>query len=204
MPRTIVCGVDTSDASKAVAGTARRLADGLDARLVLLHVSDGPPEEAEELIASLGVEADDVRVVEGSPAERLLAAVDEDGAELLVVGSRGRGSLRSAGLPSTTRTSSASTPRLAISSSASSGGPSETCSSTRRASRPSASRRAVPATALEASDVSTPQTIVRGIGILPVGWARSSRRSRKSYAARFSVEATAPDRGGSSAPSRPE
>src|SRR6185436_7879673 len=59
--------------------------------------------EAEELIASLGVEADDVRVVEGSPAERLLAAVDEDGAELLVVGSRGRGSLRSAVFGSVSR-----------------------------------------------------------------------------------------------------
>jgi nucleotide-binding universal stress UspA family protein len=95
MPRTIVCGVDTSDAAPVVAGVARWLAQGLDAQLVVLHVSEdgnGPLE---------GVE--DVRVVEGSPAERLLEAVERDGAELLVVGTRGRGSLRSAVFGSVSR-----------------------------------------------------------------------------------------------------
>ena len=81
MPRTIVCGVDTSEAAPVVAGAARRLADGLDADLIVLHVT----EEGEAPLE--GVE--DVRVVEGSPAERLLEAVQLDDAELLVVGSRG-------------------------------------------------------------------------------------------------------------------
>jgi nucleotide-binding universal stress UspA family protein len=100
MPRTIVCGVDTSEGANAVAGTARRLADALDARLLLLHVSEEPQAEGEELLASirtgLGLADEDVRLVEGSPADRLLEAVVQDGAELLVVGSRGRGSIRSA------------------------------------------------------------------------------------------------------------
>jgi nucleotide-binding universal stress UspA family protein len=100
MPRTIVCGVDTSEAASAVAATARRLADALDARLLLLHVSEEPPQEGQELLAGLRAGLDladeDVRLVEGDPVERLLDAVVQDGAELLVVGSRGRGSIRSA------------------------------------------------------------------------------------------------------------
>jgi nucleotide-binding universal stress UspA family protein len=99
MPRTIVCGIDTSEAASAVGATARRLADALDARLLLLHVSEEPPEEGEELLArvrtGLGLADEDVRLVDGDPAERLLGVVVEDGAELLVVGSRGRGSIRS-------------------------------------------------------------------------------------------------------------
>src|SRR5262245_41359949 len=101
MPRTIVCGVDSSEAASAVAGTARWLADGLGARLTLLHVTEEPPAETEQLLTAIraGVRLDaddDVRQVEGDPADRLLDSVVQDGAELLVVGSRGRGSIRSA------------------------------------------------------------------------------------------------------------
>ena len=39
MPRTIVCGVDDSEAAVAVADTARWLANGLQSRLVLVHVA---------------------------------------------------------------------------------------------------------------------------------------------------------------------
>jgi nucleotide-binding universal stress UspA family protein len=107
MPSTIVCGVDASEAADVVVVTAGWLANGLDARLVVLHVSEEPRPEDEELLASirdaLGAAAGDVRLVEGSPAERLLEAVEQDGAELLVVGSRGRGSMRSAVFGSVSR-----------------------------------------------------------------------------------------------------
>jgi nucleotide-binding universal stress UspA family protein len=92
--------VDGSDAAPAVADTADWLAHGLNAQLLLLHVTEQPRAEDEEFLASirdrLGVPADQVRQVEGAPADRLLAAVEQEGAELLVVGSRGRGSIRSA------------------------------------------------------------------------------------------------------------
>ena len=40
MPRTIVCGVDQSDAAEAVGDTARGLANRLKARLGLVHVAE--------------------------------------------------------------------------------------------------------------------------------------------------------------------
>jgi nucleotide-binding universal stress UspA family protein len=79
MPSTIVCGVDESDAARAVEDAAGWLARGLSARLEIL------------------------RVAEGDPADRLLDAVEQEGAELLVVGSRGRGSVSSAVFGSTSR-----------------------------------------------------------------------------------------------------
>jgi nucleotide-binding universal stress UspA family protein len=42
MPRTIVCGVDQSDAAEAVANTARWFSNRLKARLVLVHVAEEP------------------------------------------------------------------------------------------------------------------------------------------------------------------
>jgi nucleotide-binding universal stress UspA family protein len=97
---TIVCGLDLSDAAPAVAETADWLARGLEAKLVLLHATEEPHAGDQDLFAAirerLGVPADQARKVEGAPADRLLEAVDEDGADLLVVGSRGRGSIRSA------------------------------------------------------------------------------------------------------------
>jgi nucleotide-binding universal stress UspA family protein len=108
MAETIVCGLDTSDAADPVADTARWLANRLQARLVLVHVVEEPMAEAEELVTSfrvrLGLGArDDVRLLEGSPQDRLREAVDEDGADLLVVGSRGRGALQSAVFGSVSR-----------------------------------------------------------------------------------------------------
>ena len=100
MPSTIVCGVDGSDAARAVADTADWLARGLDAQLVVLHVTEDSRREGEELLASiratLTVAGSEVREVDGDPVDRLLAAVDQEGVEQLVVGSRGRGSIRSA------------------------------------------------------------------------------------------------------------
>ena len=72
MPRTIVCGVDQSDAAEAVANSARWLANRLKARLVLVHVAEEPAREAEAVLASVRVQLgfgsrDDVRLVDGSP-----------------------------------------------------------------------------------------------------------------------------------------
>jgi nucleotide-binding universal stress UspA family protein len=53
---------------------------------------------------------DDVRSVEGVPATRLLESVEETGAELLVVGSRGRGSIQSTVLGSVSRTLATTAP----------------------------------------------------------------------------------------------
>jgi nucleotide-binding universal stress UspA family protein len=96
--------VDTSGAADVVAGTAQWLARGLGAPVLLLHVSEEPASEGEELLASLrdglSLAADDVRQVDGDPSDRLLEAIEQDHAELLVVGSRGRGSIRSAVLGS--------------------------------------------------------------------------------------------------------
>ena len=81
MVETIVCGIDASEAADPVAGAARWLADGLGARLVLVHVVEEPAAEAEELVASVRARVRvtddaDVRLVEGSPAERLLEAAE--------------------------------------------------------------------------------------------------------------------------------
>ena len=109
MPGTIVCGVDSSDAAEAVAETARWLANGLKSHLVLVHATEEPAAKADEVLTSVRVRLslggrDDVRLAEGAPAARLMDCVDEEGAELLVVGSRGRGSIRSAVLGSVSRT----------------------------------------------------------------------------------------------------
>jgi nucleotide-binding universal stress UspA family protein len=105
--------VDDSEAAEAVADTARWLAHSLGARLVLLHVAEGSERTPEEEVSAVRVrlgrgERDEVHFLEGAAATRLMELADEDGAELLVVGSRGRGSIRSAMLGSVSRTLAAS------------------------------------------------------------------------------------------------
>ena len=128
MQSSIVCGVDGSRDSKAVVAVAAELAKELDARLVLAHVTDhalayavvGPlatmprpaprvtieavNEAAEQLLADLAeaVELDNVeqRVVSGNAAERLAELAEEEAADLIVVGSRGRGAFKAAFLGS--------------------------------------------------------------------------------------------------------
>ena len=122
----IVCGVDGSPESQAALAYATELADQLGARLVLAHVVEPIPApfaavgpstdpvpssfaamseregEGERLLDDVaeatGVDHAEHLVVTGIPAERLADLADDEGAQLIVVGSRGRGPLRSARL----------------------------------------------------------------------------------------------------------
>ena len=104
---TIVCGVATAD-SQTVLDTAAWLADKHRANLIVVHAFDEPVIDAEEVMDAIRAgtsSARDVetRLVEGSPAERLLEVAREEDADLLVVGSRGRGALAGGLLGSVTR-----------------------------------------------------------------------------------------------------
>jgi len=122
--RPIVCSVDDSVGARAALRVASELADMLDARLVLVHVA--PPTEApgvsaapagqerlreaeyadaRALLESMAKEAglDDgieLRTATGSASERTVEISREEDAALVVLGSRGRGDLKSAVLGS--------------------------------------------------------------------------------------------------------
>jgi nucleotide-binding universal stress UspA family protein len=102
MTELIICGVDGSEATRRVVDTGRWLADGLDARLVVIRATLGEVESeaAEEVREAAGEAPGDLRIVKGEPAQVLLEAAREEDAALVVVGSRGRGALRSAFLGS--------------------------------------------------------------------------------------------------------
>lgn len=130
MSASIVCGVDGSADSQDALRVAARLADRLERRLVVAHVGEpayGPyaaaapfggmavryavmeevqtHEEAaerllEEVVAAAGLVDAERRVGVGVPAERLADIADEEDAELIVVGSRGRGAFKAAFLGS--------------------------------------------------------------------------------------------------------
>jgi nucleotide-binding universal stress UspA family protein len=130
MSGSIVCGVDGSADSLAALELAARLASRLGIRLVVAHVAEPAAvpyaaaapfggtagheavmEEVElreqegerlleQVIAETGLVAAERRAAVGVPAERLADLADEEDAELLVVGSRGRGAFKSAFLGS--------------------------------------------------------------------------------------------------------
>lgn len=89
----ILCAIDQSDAARRIFDTAQRFADVWDASLVVVHAVSDSDRDSTGLVASLrDLLADghpDVRLVEGSPARAVLEEADREGAELLVVGSRG-------------------------------------------------------------------------------------------------------------------
>ena len=127
---TIVCGIDGSADSQAALAFAKQLSSRLGARLVLAHVeelahtsyaaaaafgrSSGPiavkedvdaqTKAAERLLEQVAMDAGvaeaDRRVAVGLPSERLAELADEEDAELIVVGSRGRGAFKAAFLGS--------------------------------------------------------------------------------------------------------
>ena len=121
MVPTIVCGVDGSRNATIALGAAARLADQLHARLVVAHVVQAGAVDAmrsaalgrnveaelaagERLLDGVfdgeeGLEAER-QVVLGFPADQLADLADAEDAELIVVGSRGRGALRAAFLGS--------------------------------------------------------------------------------------------------------
>ena len=130
MSTTILCGVDDSPDSQAALGIAASLADRLRLKLVVAHVAEpdhipyaaaapfgqlagsaavveevgakmGSAERVlEEVLHSAGLADAERRAEVGVPAERLAELADEVDAELIVVGSRGRGAFRSAFLGS--------------------------------------------------------------------------------------------------------
>lgn len=114
----ILCAIDDSDAAQGVLDTARNLAKNLRVPLVVIHVVGDGSDEADALVGRvrerLGDEAADVRVAAGSPAEAIQAVADSEDAELLVVGSRGRGNLRSAVLGSVSRDLAANAKRPVV------------------------------------------------------------------------------------------
>jgi nucleotide-binding universal stress UspA family protein len=113
--RTIVVGYDDSPAARAAVALAVALADG--GEVVLVHArQDQPPRmssrwqellsahdpiEASEVFEAIALEANGPlrgatwsgRVVGGSPAQAIVSVASEVDADLIVVGSRGYGSL---------------------------------------------------------------------------------------------------------------
>ena len=130
MSASIVCGVDGSAEARAALQVAAGLAERLRLRLVVAHVAEPayiPPAAAaslggpagryavmeevesqeenaerllEEVLANSGLVHAERRAAVGVPDEWLADLADEEDAELLVVGSRGRGAFRAAFLGS--------------------------------------------------------------------------------------------------------
>jgi nucleotide-binding universal stress UspA family protein len=121
MNGSIICGVDGSPGAQEALRVAAQLSGQLGSRLVVAHVTrrqvSGPdpappgiaPEEAEiaaaehlveELVLAEGLVDAKRCVALGLPAEGLADLADDEGAGLIVVGSRGRGAFKAAFLGS--------------------------------------------------------------------------------------------------------
>lgn len=119
--RSILCGVDGSADARLALRAAAQLSSQLDARLVVAHVVqmsapsarlgpktmvpigaalEGGVKMLEGILAEEGLSDADQRVEHGFPADRLADLADEEDAEMIVVGSRGRGAFKAAFLGS--------------------------------------------------------------------------------------------------------
>ncbi len=115
MRGTIVCGVTDSEDGRGALALAAELSERLGLRLVLAHVADGIAplgvngegsvttrggrDGAARLVARLAVEQGvagraEQRSAVGEPAALLAQIAAEEGADMIVVGSRARGRLR--------------------------------------------------------------------------------------------------------------
>lgn len=126
MEGSIICGVDGSNESRVALRVAAQLSGQLGLRLVVAHVAQAavfapaygstpilekPAETerraSEELLEQLsldeGLTNATMRPLYGLPAERLADLGDEEEAEFIVVGSRGRGAFKAAFLGSVSR-----------------------------------------------------------------------------------------------------
>jgi nucleotide-binding universal stress UspA family protein len=109
----VICAVDGSDESAGALAVARTLSSLLAGRLALVCVAD-MPDEADADVArdartialrrAVGESGEEpsppIRLERGDPAERIAAVAVDEGADLVVVGSRGRGPLTAAVLGS--------------------------------------------------------------------------------------------------------
>jgi nucleotide-binding universal stress UspA family protein len=102
MSGPIVVGVDDSKGARDAARVAAAISKRIDAPLIFVHVAADELAFPHGDVASFGSEPV-VRLELGDPAERLAAVASEEGAEMLVVGSRGRGALAAALLGSVSR-----------------------------------------------------------------------------------------------------
>ena len=97
---TILCGVDCSDGARQALRVAADLAARLRLRLVVAHVVDLEPlaavepaviRAAEEALGRLVVETDagsvEIRVAAGAAAQRLAEIADDEGAQMIIIGS---------------------------------------------------------------------------------------------------------------------
>lgn len=126
MNGSIVCGVDGSPESRHALRVASELAEALRQPLVVAHVSQAAVfapaygsapvltaptvselRAAEELLEELALDEElanaTLRPLYGVPAERLAELADEEDADFIVVGSRGRSGLKAAFLGSVSR-----------------------------------------------------------------------------------------------------
>jgi nucleotide-binding universal stress UspA family protein len=111
-----VCGIDDDEHASAVKDVAQRLSDRLGARLELVHAAPRPEvpgvsaapgglsrvaeadlEDARRHVDEVAADSETPRhVATGPPATLIVDAARASGAGLIVVGSRGRGPLKSA------------------------------------------------------------------------------------------------------------